>query len=122
MTELFDGITPSEETRWFLAADTVARVDGDELIVPLPNIGTPGDAKAVAEKLRAVLAQHYLLTEHILETSSSIGVSLFPEDGGAAIILSKNADNAIYGAKQAGRNRVQFCCGETASDTPGNAI
>ncbi|MDR3440548.1 diguanylate cyclase domain-containing protein [Telmatospirillum sp.] len=89
-------------------SDTVARIGGDEFVVLLPAVGSAVDAALVAEKIRAALARDFFLADQHMDISSSIGVALFPQDGHDAITLSKNADDAMYRAKQCGRNRVQL--------------
>jgi len=99
-------------------SDTVARIGGDEFIILLPSITSHDDAFFVAEKVRLAIAQNYDLPGHRLEVSSSIGIAIFPEDGIDALTLSKNADDAMYQAKQSGRNRVQFFRGTVFSQAP----
>lgn len=99
-------------------SDTVARIGGDEFVVLLPSIGAREDAFQVAEKLRQSIGQPYDLAGRHITISSSVGVALFPEDGGDALTLSKNADDAMYHAKQAGRDKVEFYCGGIFSPRP----
>lgn len=96
-------------------SDTVARIGGDEFIILLPSIGSRDDAAHVAEKVRQAVARTYDLAGRSLEISSSIGVAIFPEDGRDALTLAKNADDAMYRAKQSGRNKVQFYCDDVLS-------
>ena len=103
-------------------SDTVARIGGDEFVVLLPATGSVADALVVAEKIRAALAQDFHLDGCRTSISSSIGVALFPEDGQDALALSKNADDAMYRAKQKGRNRVQFYRDGRDGPDPGDAI
>ncbi len=102
-------------------SDTVARIGGDEFVVLLPTIGSRQDALHVAEKIRLAIARNYHLAGRCLEISSSIGVAIFPEDGTDPLTLSKNADDAMYRAKQSGRDKVEFYCAETLSATPSTA-
>ncbi len=87
-------------------SDTAARVGGDEFIMLLPNIEGEQDAMVVAEKIRHALAQSYELAGHSLRISSSIGIAVYPENGSEEEVLLKNADTAMYFAKEGGRNRV----------------
>ena len=88
--------------------DTVARLGGDEFVILLPHIPAVRDAAQVAAKvLRAVSAPFTLLGQE-LNTTTSLGVSLFPKDGTNAETLLKHADTALYQAKGRGRNQYQF--------------
>ncbi|MBI3523879.1 MAG: diguanylate cyclase [Betaproteobacteria bacterium] len=89
-------------------SDTVARLGGDEFVVLLPAIETAHDAGVVAEKIRRVLAQPFVISEFSLSISSSIGVAIYPEDGINETQLTRNADDAMYRAKDSGRDNVQF--------------
>jgi len=89
-------------------SDTVARIGGDEFEVLLPEIEKIDDAAVVANKVRDVLARPFELGEIRLELSSSIGVAIYPEHGSNAIDLGKSADDALYRAKDKGRNRVEM--------------
>jgi diguanylate cyclase (GGDEF)-like protein/PAS domain S-box-containing protein len=88
-------------------SDTVARIGGDEFIVLLPFIDTEQDALRVAEKIRFSLNQPFVLADHQLEISSSIGISIYPEHGTEERQLIKNADVAMYFAKSDGRDNVK---------------
>jgi len=88
--------------------DTVARLGGDEFVILLPHIPAAHDAAQVAAKaLRAVSAPFTVLGQE-LNTSTSLGVSLFPKDGTDAETLLKHADTALYQAKDRGRQQYQF--------------
>jgi predicted signal transduction protein with EAL and GGDEF domain len=88
--------------------DTVARLGGDEFTVLLDELRESSDAAGVAEKLLAVLAQSFTLSGHELFISGSIGISCYPNDGNDTQILLKNADAAMYRAKESGRNTYRF--------------
>ncbi len=88
------------------ASDTLARLGGDEFVVLLPAIETAQAALPVAEKIRAALNQPFELAGNMLNISSSIGIVLYPEHGEDATELLKNADLAMYRAKESGRNAV----------------
>lgn len=88
-------------------SDTVARIGGDEFVVLLRNVEGVEDARLVAEKIRFALNQPFDIAEHRLSISSSIGIALYPEHGSNEIELSKNADQAMYAAKQSGRDNVK---------------
>lgn len=86
-------------------SDTVARIGGDEFVVTARVAGAH-DALAVGEKVRQTLEHPFVLDGHVLQISCSVGVALFPEHGQDDITLAKNADTAMYQAKEQGRNRV----------------
>jgi diguanylate cyclase (GGDEF)-like protein/PAS domain S-box-containing protein len=88
--------------------DTVSRLGGDEFVVVLPNLDHPKAAEKVALKLIEALAPPIELGGHELRVSASIGISLFPEDGNDTETLLRNADSAMYHAKDMGRNNYQF--------------
>jgi len=89
-------------------ADTVARLGGDEFILVLNDIDEPGSVASLAQKLIDATERPVLVAGHELNTSASIGISLFPDDGGERGQLMKNADIAMYHAKSAGRGNYQF--------------
>ena len=87
-------------------SDTVARLGGDEFVVLLQEVASAASARRVADKLHAALRQPFVINGHPLQISSCIGLALYPEHGGDALELTKNADSAMYQAKHAGRDRV----------------
>ena len=89
-------------------SDTVARLGGDEFVIVLPEIVSSHDATVVAQKIISRMAEPLAVRGHRLHITPSIGLSIFPDDGEDAISLMKNADAAMYGAKEAGRNNYQF--------------
>jgi diguanylate cyclase (GGDEF)-like protein/PAS domain S-box-containing protein len=92
--------------------DTVARWGGDEFVVVLGDV-THEDAVAnFAQKLLETLSQPMMIEEHELYPAGSIGISLYPKDGDQPAVLLKNADTAMYRAKEAGRNNFQFYANE----------
>ena len=90
------------------ASDTVGRIGGDEFVVLLPQLGEPADAQGVAEKIRQAIRQPYLLAGQALRISTSIGIALYPEHGAIERELSKNADIAMYQAKEGGGDNIQL--------------
>jgi diguanylate cyclase (GGDEF)-like protein len=96
------------------ASDTVARLGGDEFAVILENLRDDDDegAQQVAEKMIASMAAPMLIDNQPLSTSCSIGISLYPADGRDSATLMKNADVAMYYAKEKGRNNYQFFSAE----------
>lgn len=92
--------------------DTVSRVGGDEFIVLSPNCAQPSDAAALGNKILQALALPYLVHETQLVITPSIGIALFPENGTDANTLIRNADAAMYLAKEKDRNNCQFYTAE----------
>lgn len=89
-------------------ADTVARVGGDEFVIVLTDINRESDITQVLPGLLAAIRQPMLVEGHELSVTASIGISAYPHDGRDATSLLKNADTAMYQAKEAGRNEFRF--------------
>jgi|GEM_PF-1043951 len=87
-------------------SDTAARMGGDEFVVLLPGIEAPDDAMIVAKKIRHALCQPIDLGKHGLTVTTSIGIADYPEHGSEEEALLKNADAAMYHAKESGRDTV----------------
>ena len=96
------------------ASDTVARLGGDEFSVILENLRDVDDegARAVAQKMIASMATPFLIEGQPITTSCSVGISVYPADGRDSATLMKNADVAMYYAKEKGRNNFQFFSAE----------
>ncbi|WP_331346596.1 EAL domain-containing protein [Cellvibrio sp. UBA7661] len=88
--------------------DTVARLGGDEFVVLLPRVRDERSLVEVAIKVREELLKPYTLEDMPLHLSPSIGIAVYPEDGEDPNTLIKNADAAMYLAKEKGRNNYQF--------------
>ncbi len=88
--------------------DTVARLGGDEFVVLLEDVGAPGHVAKVARKILSDIASALDLLGQEFRVTASIGVSVYPEDGEDEQALMKNADIAMYQAKQEGKNNFQF--------------
>ncbi|HRP97012.1 MAG TPA: EAL domain-containing protein [Rhodocyclaceae bacterium] len=88
--------------------DTVARMGGDEFLVVLSELGAPDAAAHTANRVIASLRQPVRIDERELVVTTSIGISIYPEDGENAETLIKNADVAMYRAKDEGRNSFQL--------------
>jgi diguanylate cyclase (GGDEF)-like protein/PAS domain S-box-containing protein len=95
------------------AEDTVARVGGDEFTLLLSRVSRSRDAVRIARKILDALVHPFELEGYRLYLSTSIGISLYPEDGENAETLLKNADYALYRAKELGRNRYEICTPES---------
>ncbi len=88
--------------------DTVARLGGDEFTVLLFDIRSPSDASLVADKILTTLRQPLNISGHQLVVTTSIGITIVPQDGTDPNSLMKNADLAMYRAKEHGRNTYHF--------------
>jgi len=94
-------------TQTVRAEDTVSRWGGDEFIVLLPNCNAENAAR-VAEKVLHIFDAPFVLSEHELNSSGSIGIALYPQDGNDFEALAKAADSAMYRAKDEGRRAYRF--------------
>ncbi len=88
--------------------DTVARVGGDEFLVVISDIHDISDAAKAAERIVAALSEAFWIQGRSLKVSCSLGISICPEHGTDSETLIKNADAAMYGAKESGRNGYRF--------------
>ncbi len=88
--------------------DTVARLGGDEFVFLLENITQPKDAARTALRIIDCFSQPFQLQEHNLHVSTSIGISIYPDDGMGHEILLKNADISMYDAKKKGPGNFSF--------------
>ncbi|HTD06315.1 EAL domain-containing protein [Undibacterium sp.] len=88
--------------------DTVARLGGDEFVIILTGLADTETAKGVVQKVLTMFVSPFVLNSHELHVTTSIGVSVFPEDGTSGDMLLKTADAALYSAKDKGRNGYQF--------------
>lgn len=89
-------------------SDTVCRLGGDEFAVLLESIEAVEDVAYVAKSIASALGQPFTLTDGEVHTSTSIGIACFPQDGESGEELLKNADVAMYRAKETGRGQYQF--------------
>ncbi len=92
--------------------DTLARLGGDEFTIIMEELSHAQDASILAQKVLEVLQQPITINNHALYVSSSIGISLYPQDDTDAGNLLKYADAAMYRAKEEGRNNFQFYSAE----------
>jgi diguanylate cyclase (GGDEF)-like protein/PAS domain S-box-containing protein len=89
-------------------SDTVSRQGGDEFVVLLSEVEQPEDAAITARRMLKAVAEGHSVGQHDLHVTTSIGVSVYPDDGLDAETLIKNADTAMYQAKENGRQSYQF--------------
>ncbi|BBJ22543.1 putative bifunctional diguanylate cyclase/phosphodiesterase [Candidatus Nitrotoga sp. AM1P] len=94
------------------ASDTVSRRGGDEFVIILPNLETVDDAAVIAVKLLEAISGLCMVDGNEIKITTSIGISIFPEDGCDGDYLIKYADAAMYHAKKNGRNNYQFFTNE----------
>jgi len=90
------------------SSDTVARIGGDEFVIILSLLSGGDDVPKVADKILETLRKPVQFENHTIYTSASIGIALHPENGATVDELLKNADIAMYQAKEKGRNNFQF--------------
>jgi diguanylate cyclase (GGDEF)-like protein len=93
-------------------ADTVARLGGDEFAVALAEVAEIDDVGLVAKKIRETLIRPFVLAGREIGVTASIGISLFPRDGENSETLVRNADIAMYRAKEAGGDTFRFFAAE----------
>ncbi|MGF1613194.1 MAG: EAL domain-containing protein [Gammaproteobacteria bacterium] len=96
--------------------DTVARIGGDEFTILLENIKDIAAVETVSRKILHTLAKPFCIGEQKTFISGSIGISVYPNDGSDVDALLKNADLAMYRAKELGRNRYQFYARDMAEE------
>jgi diguanylate cyclase (GGDEF)-like protein len=89
-------------------ASTVARLGGDEFTILLTNIHSIQDAGKVSQRILNTLSQPFRLDKHEVFITASIGIAIYPFDGKDMDTLLKNADVAMYHAKEQGKNNYQF--------------
>ncbi len=89
-------------------SDTVSRMGGDEFVILLSQIEAQNDAGKVADKILFELNLPFLIEQHTIHISTSIGIAIYPENGTDVTTLLKNSDNAMYQAKNAGRSCYKY--------------
>lgn len=97
------------------AGDTIARLGGDEFVVIRPDVQRADAVATMARQVLEALAKPMTIQGHEFYPTGSIGISMFPKDGHDSQTLLKNADTAMYRAKDAGRNNFQFYAHEMTS-------
>ncbi len=88
--------------------DTVARMGGDEFTVLLPEVTQAGDAVEIAERILETLRQPWRINNREFHVTTSIGIAIYPSDGEDAESLIRNADTAMYRAKEQGRDKFEL--------------
>ncbi|MBI3593597.1 MAG: EAL domain-containing protein [Nitrospirae bacterium] len=88
--------------------DTVARLGGDEFVIILDDLATPNHTLFIAEKILSGLSKPFVLQDRELYITTSIGIAIYPNDGDHYEMLIRNADTAMYRAKEQGKNNYQI--------------
>jgi len=88
--------------------DTISRNGGDEFVVVLERLKNTNEAIHVAKKVINCLTDPFDILSHKIHIGASVGISIYPTDGDTSLILLRNADTAMYRAKQSGGNQLQF--------------
>ena len=88
--------------------DTLARIGGDEFVAVLADLDDAGACEPVLQRLLQAAAESVVVGDAVLQVSASVGVTLYPQDGSEADLLMRHADQAMYQAKQAGKNRYHL--------------
>jgi diguanylate cyclase (GGDEF)-like protein/PAS domain S-box-containing protein len=96
-------------------SDTIARIGGDEFVLVLPQITSSGNAAMLAQRVLDVLREPFIFDGHRLTVTTSIGIAVYPDDGREIHILLKNADLAMYRAKEQGRDMFKFYVNDMAN-------
>jgi len=89
-------------------SDTISRLGGDEFVAVLADLNNQDECTPILERLLKATSEPVVINNHIIQVSSSIGVTLYPKDGVDADQLLRHADLAMYQSKQAGKNRYHF--------------
>jgi len=90
------------------SSDTVSRQGGDEFLILLSSVAHAEDAALTAQKILTLVAMPHRVEEHDLQITLSIGIGIYPDDGTDSETLVRNADIAMFNAKDGGRNNYQF--------------
>ena len=98
-------------------SDLVARLGGDEFVILLPSVPHVPDVAGIARKILTTLSQAFAVSNQTIFVTTSIGISIFPTDGEDADLLIQQADEAMYQAKELGKNQYRFA--SPASDRDG---
>ena len=88
--------------------DAIGRIGGDEFLIVLEDVASPEDVTPIAEKIIGALRLPITFDRNEISVSASLGISLYPEDGKSGDVLMRNADAAMYSAKEQGRDTFRF--------------
>jgi diguanylate cyclase (GGDEF)-like protein/PAS domain S-box-containing protein len=89
-------------------SDTISRIGGDEFVLVLPQISRIDDVTKFAQRILGAFEEPFVFSGHRLQVTTSIGIAVYPEDGTDMENLLKNADSAMYLAKEQGRGRYKY--------------
>jgi diguanylate cyclase (GGDEF)-like protein/PAS domain S-box-containing protein len=89
-------------------SDTIARLGGDEFLILLPEIKSIDDSTVIASKIVHAFRKPFIIGPHNIEITASVGVAVYPQDGANSDALTRNADKAMYAAKDRGKNTYQL--------------
>ena len=115
MGDVFLHQLASQLTEIIRVEDTVSRMGGDEFTILLTQISSEADAASIADKILSLFNKPFNLGGHNIHLGASIGIALYPNDGSDTDTLIRNADTAMYHAKEQGRNNYQFFTTEMES-------
>lgn len=101
-------------------SDTVARFGGDEFMILLNNLSDPAKINVIIEKVMAEFKKPFAVSDQAFLVTASAGVAVYPVDGQDAASLIKNADTAMYKAKEKGNNRYALCTPEIKAEMQTN--
>ncbi len=99
-------------TRGVREVDTIARIGADEFLILVPDLRQSGDMSRFAQKLLGLMGRAVEIDGHTLQVTTSVGVATYPDDGQDAEALLRNADAAMYRAKDLGGNNFELCTPE----------
>ncbi|MBI4318564.1 MAG: GGDEF domain-containing protein [Chloroflexi bacterium] len=99
-------------------SDTIARMGGDELMLLMPDVARQEDAAVIARKILEAVRTPFLYDGYELRVTTSIGIAIFPDDGEDAESLMRNADTAMYRAKELGRDNFRYYSPVTSLSAP----
>jgi diguanylate cyclase (GGDEF)-like protein/PAS domain S-box-containing protein len=88
--------------------DTLARMSGDEFVIVIPKVTEKHNGTTVANRIIELFSRAFMVQGKEFSVTASIGIALFPQDGSTTDVLQRNADLAMYQAKERGRNRYQY--------------
>ena len=108
MGDLLLQLAAERLTRALREMDAIARTGGDEFTILVSAIASPRDAAQIAQRVLDTLSRPFVIENQQLYVTASIGISLYPNDGGDGETLVKNADTAMYRAKEQGGNTYEF--------------